>query len=186
MTITITPVRVLTDHAVQPHQPWRSGQAMWHGPSTRRVDRMSITRQTLDDHLPDTLLTLPPGGQRRCLVLDGQRKPVTRARQFSAGALADWSWPGADDVVLLVVELVANAMLHADGPQDLVLHATDTRLRVEVTDASRTAPAPREPRQPATPGGHGLHIVSTISDGWGTSPHPSGKTVWAEIDAPRP
>ncbi len=146
---------------------------------------MSTARQALDDSLLLTVLTLPPGGQRRRLVMDRQRKPVARAREFTRGALADWSWPGADDIVLLVAELVANAVLHAGGPQDLVLHATDTRLRVEVTDASQTAPAPHEPHQPGTPGGHGLHIVRTVSDRWGTTPHPFGKIVWAEIDAPR-
>ncbi|RAJ38375.1 anti-sigma regulatory factor (Ser/Thr protein kinase) [Kitasatospora sp. SolWspMP-SS2h] len=146
---------------------------------------MITARQTLDDSPSATALTLPPGGQRRRLAMDGQRKPVARAREFARGALADWSWPGADDTVLLVAELVANAVLHAGGPQDLVLHATDTRLRVEVTDASRTAPAPREPHRPGTPGGHGLRIVRAVSDRWGTAPLPSGKVVWAEIDAPR-
>ncbi|QKW23959.1 ATP-binding protein [Kitasatospora sp. NA04385] len=145
---------------------------------------MITTREALDGSLSVTVLTLPPGGQRRRLVMDRQRKPVTRAREFTRGALADWSWPGTDDIVLLVAELVANAVLHAGGPQDFVLHATDTRLRVEVTDSSQSTPVPREPHQPGTPGGHGLHIVRTISDRWGATPLPSGKTVWAEIDAP--
>ncbi|BAJ33209.1 MULTISPECIES: ATP-binding protein [Kitasatospora] len=146
---------------------------------------MTTARQTLDDSLRGTVLTLPPGGQRRRLALDGRPRPVARAREFTRGALDDWSWPGADDVVLLVAELVANAVLHAGGLQDLVLHATGTRLRVEVSDASRTAPVPREPHQPSTPGGHGLHIVRTLSDRWGSTLHPAGKIVWAEIDAPR-
>ncbi|MFJ8039026.1 ATP-binding protein [Kitasatospora sp. NPDC096147] len=145
---------------------------------------MTISRQALDDRRPGTELTVPRGGQRRSVLLAGQSRPVTRARRFTAGALADWSWPGADDIVLLVAELVANALLHADGPEELVLQLTESRLRVEVSDASRTLPALHGPHRPATPGGHGLHIVRTIADRSGATPHPSGKTVWAEIDVP--
>ncbi|MER5865068.1 ATP-binding protein [Kitasatospora sp. NPDC002040] len=125
---------------------------------------------------------LPPGGQRRLLVLAGRPKPVARAREFTLSALVDWSWPDADDVVLLVAELVANAMLHAGGPLELVLDVSDTRLRIEVSDSSPALPAPKEPHRPSQPGGHGLYIVRQTSDRWGATPRPDGKTVWAEID----
>ncbi|MEV7617663.1 ATP-binding protein [Streptomyces sp. NPDC089799] len=137
---------------------------------------------------------LPPGGQRRTLPLAGIPKPVARARAFVAAALEDWAWsatsPGVDrdvaeDVVLLVAELVANAMLHAGGPLALVLDASRTRLRIEVSDADPGLPSPRRPHQPAQPGGHGLLIVQRTSDRWGTQRHDRGKSVWAEFDTGR-
>ncbi|MEU4116167.1 ATP-binding protein [Kitasatospora sp. NPDC028055] len=152
---------------------------------------MTTSRATLDGDRPGTGPTLPPGGQRRRLHLAGQPKPVARARAYTAQAVADWSWPtgpgGAeDDIVLLVAELVANAMLHAGGPVDLVLDASAARLRIEVSDRSTDLPEPRRPHRPGLPGGHGLFIVQKAATRWGAVPHDDGKTVWAEIDARPP
>ncbi|MFJ9608988.1 ATP-binding protein [Kitasatospora sp. NPDC101176] len=148
---------------------------------------MTTSRATLDDDRPDAGPTLPPGGQRRRLHLAGLPKPVARARAFTAQAIADWSWPtdaeGADDIVLLVAELVANAMLHAGGPVFLLLDASETRLRIEVADGSTTLPEPRVPHRPGLPGGYGLFIVQKAATRWGAVPHADGKSVWAEIDA---
>ncbi|MFI6979264.1 hypothetical protein ACIBSV_11850 [Embleya sp. NPDC050154] len=35
-------------------------------------------------------------------------------------------------------------------------------------------------------GGFGLHILDTVTTGWGVRAHRAGKTVWADIDAPTP
>ncbi|MER5863340.1 ATP-binding protein [Kitasatospora sp. NPDC002040] len=147
---------------------------------------MSTPGPTLNGHGPTAALTLPPSGQRRRLPLAGQRRPVAAARAFVRTALDDWSWPDQGDIVLLVAELVANSLLHADGPLELALDANGQRLRIEVSDGSPVLPAAREPHLPARPGGHGLHIVAGTSDRWGAAPQPWGKTVWAEIDAPVP
>ncbi|MFJ3791651.1 ATP-binding protein [Kitasatospora sp. NPDC090091] len=147
---------------------------------------MTTSRATLDDDRPGTGPTLPPGGQRRRLHLAGLPKPVARARAYTVQAVADWSWPvsaaGADDIVLLVAELVANAMLHAGGPVDLVLDASQARLRIEVSDRSTALPEPRRPHRPGLPGGHGLFIVQRAATRWGALSDGDGKTVWAEID----
>ncbi|MFJ8043239.1 ATP-binding protein [Kitasatospora sp. NPDC096147] len=148
---------------------------------------MSTPRQALNGHQPPRPLpTLPPGGQRRRLPLSGRHRPVALAREYTRTALTDWAWPEPDDVQLLVAELIANATLHGGGPLDLLLHADEHRLRIEVNDASVFLPAPREPHQPAHPGGHGLIVVARTCDRWGATPQPWGKTVWAEIDTPTP
>ncbi|BFV56495.1 ATP-binding protein [Kitasatospora sp. CMC57] len=137
---------------------------------------------------------LPAGGQRRRLVLAGTRGQVAAGRDFGRRALADWyaattgdprTESTADDVLLLISELLANALMHAGGPLDLVLHGTATTLRVEVTDADRTVPRPKEPYRAGAPGGHGLHIVGRLSDRWGVEVSEHGKTVWLEIGAAR-
>ncbi|MEU6974142.1 ATP-binding protein [Kitasatospora aureofaciens] len=147
---------------------------------------MNPSRELLGDTpVVSDAAALPIGGQRRRLPLTGLPRPVAHARTFTAAALAHWSWPDPDrasDIVLLVTELVANAAVHADGPLELVLHASAARLRIEVSDRSPALPAPRRPRHPGLPGGHGLFIVQQTSDRWGTAPHRHGKTVWAEFD----
>ncbi|MFJ9521030.1 ATP-binding protein [Kitasatospora sp. NPDC101801] len=127
---------------------------------------------------------LPTGGQRRRLALADRQRPVAVSRGFTRIALADWSWPDDGDVLLLVAELLANAALHGGGPLDLVLDATEQRLRIEVNDASPVLPVPRKPHLPARPGGHGLFVVARTCDRWGAAPQPWGKTVWAELDMP--
>ncbi|MEU3571988.1 ATP-binding protein [Kitasatospora sp. NPDC036755] len=155
---------------------------------------MTMSRGTLDGDPHRAGPALPPGGQRRRLPLAGIPKPVARARAFTTEAVGDWyppaAAPGAHegvgaDVVLLVAELVANAMLHGDGPLELVLDATGQRLRVEVSDRSQAMPALRLPHEPTLPGGHGLFIVQRTADRWGAEPHGQGKTIWAEFDAHR-
>ncbi|MFC1420315.1 ATP-binding protein [Streptacidiphilus cavernicola] len=136
---------------------------------------------------------LPPGGQTRRLALSGTRGVVGRCRDFTRTALHDWNWlPArndeqeavAEDVLLLVSELVTNACLHAEGPTELALHCTDTRLRVEVSDHNALPPVPRTPHQATRPGGHGLHIVSRLAQDWGTEIRSSDKTVWLEVRSP--
>ncbi|MFJ9523626.1 ATP-binding protein [Kitasatospora sp. NPDC101801] len=146
---------------------------------------MSALRETLNGRPPGLPPTLPSTGQRRRLVLTDRRRPVAASRAFARVALDDRSCPGTGDVELVVTELVANAMLHADGPLDLVLDITAERFRIEVNDSSPVLPAAREPHVPTRPGGHGLVIVGLASDRWGTAPRPWGKTVWAEIDIRR-
>ncbi|MGW6919615.1 ATP-binding protein [Kitasatospora sp. NPDC054939] len=155
---------------------------------------MTTSRGTLDGDPHRELSAVPVGGQRRRLTLADLPKPVGRAREFTARALGDW-YPAAAagiadediaaDVVLLVAELVANAMLHGGGPLELVLDTTGERLRVEVSDRSPDLPVPRRPHEPTLPGGHGLFIVQQTADRWGAEGHSHGKTIWAEFDTVR-
>ncbi|MEU9044284.1 MULTISPECIES: ATP-binding protein [unclassified Kitasatospora] len=128
----------------------------------------------------------PPAGQVRRLRLRGVPGQVSRGREFARRALDDWHAQDRDDVLLLVSELLANAVLHAGGVEELVLHAVPARLRIEVTDASPNLPHPRDPRALGLPGGHGLHIVAKLADRWGADPCAVGKSVWLEIDTPHP
>ncbi|GGU82974.1 ATPase [Streptomyces litmocidini] len=137
-----------------------------------------------------------PPEQVRRLVLHGTRGVVSRCRDFTAKALADWGWIPADgeeaeerveDVLLLVSEVVTNACLHAGGPEQFVLRNGRERLRVEVYDASPEHPQVRTPRSPALPGGHGLMVLDRLAGDWGSrdkGPGAMGKVVWLEVDRP--
>ena len=132
------------------------------------------------------------GGVRR-LPLPAAHGAVARSRVFTADALLDWQWlPGADrdrqevaqDVLLLVSELVANACVHTSGPTELTLSRTPERLRIEVRDRSRDLPVPYSAHRPGSPGGHGLLIVDRLSSRWGVELGGHGKAVWVEVSAP--
>ncbi|WP_405010204.1 ATP-binding protein [Kitasatospora sp. NBC_01539] len=134
-----------------------------------------------------------PAGQIRRLALYGAGGAVQRCRDFTREALYDWGWlptrPGdlptvAEDVLLMVSELVTNACLHAGGPRELTLQRTADGLRVEVADNSLDPPRLRTGRPRTVPGGHGLLVVDRLSTAWGSEPGPVGKTVWLEVGAP--
>ncbi|WP_236656035.1 ATP-binding protein [Streptacidiphilus jiangxiensis] len=106
--------------------------------------------------------------------------------------MTEWGWAdpaGADaeetieDVLLVVSELVSNAMIHGGGAVELVLDVDPVRLTVGVSDLSPVRPVAREPEVPARPGGHGLLVVRRLCARWGTTPLADGKFVWAEFDA---
>ncbi|MFJ3901629.1 ATP-binding protein [Streptomyces sp. NPDC090025] len=132
------------------------------------------------------------GPQVRQLALNSSGGAVTRCRDFTAAALTDWGWlpaattedqERADDVLLMVSELVTNACLHTDGPERLVLrHTPATGLfRAEVHDPSPTHPRAKTSRSPALPGGHGLMVLGRLAGAWGSEAKPDGapgKVVW--------
>ncbi|MFE9561515.1 ATP-binding protein [Streptomyces sp. NPDC006487] len=105
-------------------------------------------------------------------------------RDGRANAGEDDTTEAADDVLLLVSEVVANACMHAGGPNSLLLRYTAERLRIEVTDASPALPVHRLPTDPARPGGHGLLIVRRLARAWGADPVDGGKCVWVEVATP--
>ncbi len=136
-----------------------------------------------------------PMRQVRRLRLVGVSGAVPRARDFVRQALQDWGWlpastgdqrAAAEDVLLVVSELVTNACLHADGPEELRVGSGSKVLRLEIVDQGSGSPAPRTPHRAGRPGGHGMFIVQRLCLDWGVvrNPEGSGKTVWAELAAP--
>lgn len=140
-----------------------------------------------------------PGGaaapaETRRLALSGTEGAVLRCRDFSRRALLDWHWlPAfdaeqqavAEDVLLMVSELVTNACLHAPGgPRELLLDWDARRLRVEVRDDSPVQPRLRPHADPGRPGGHGLRVVDRLARAWGSLPEGEGKSVWLEVPSP--
>ncbi|WP_286253471.1 ATP-binding protein [Streptomyces graminofaciens] len=135
------------------------------------------------------------GGRSRRLSFDGESGVVPLARDFARQALYAWGWlpsatadqrAAAEDVLLVVSELVTNACLHAEGPAELWIGSDGKVLRIEVSDRGAGDPAPRTPHRAGRPGGHGMFIVQRLCLDWGVvrTPGAPGKTVWAELGAP--
>lgn len=152
-------------------------------------------RADADPGVPSAAHAEPAGRQWRTLSLREATGIVPTARDFARQALHDWGWlpastadrrAAAEDVLLVVSELVTNACLHADGPDEIRIARTPKALRVEVADGGAGQPAPRTPHRAGRPGGHGMFIVQRLCLDWGVVrvPGEPGKTVWAELAAP--
>ncbi len=165
----------------------------------RLADELAAADPTHLDLVADALLTYANRSDDVALLLlryDGMalrpqreswtvwRLPeaVRHARRFTKRTLRAWDVTEETDAILLVVsELVTNALVHTDGQVRLDLTLIDNRLRVAVADAS-----PRTPIKPTSigweaTGGRGILLVEALSAVWGTVPVSGGKQVWSEI-----
>ncbi|WP_037669957.1 ATP-binding protein [Streptomyces griseus] len=117
---------------------------------------------------------------------------VGRARRWARSRLAvsgiEADEPLAETLVLLVSELVTNAVVHTGRPAVLRLSlpgsaAADesATVRLEVADGSGRAPVPRCADDDAT-GGRGLALVDGLADRWGWVREGAGKRIWCELD----
>lgn len=105
------------------------------------------------------------------------------ARRFVRGHLERWNLQAdADDVVLMVSELVTNVGLHARTEATVHVWVSGDRLRVEVADGS-TEPVEVQPHRSGAETGRGLMIVDKLAEDWGVAMGPAGKTVWFEVPA---
>ncbi|UUU37142.1 ATP-binding protein [Streptomyces sp. CA-210063] len=116
---------------------------------------------------------------------------VGRARRWArsrlAGAGIGVDEPLAETLILLVSELVTNAVVHTGRPAVLRLLLSGLRdgsigkVRLEVADTSACPPTPRCADGDET-GGRGLALVEVLADRWGWSYEGVGKHIWCELD----
>lgn len=108
-------------------------------------------------------------------------RPVAarQARDLVLAAIGSWSLPVDRDVaILLVSEVVTNAVTHAAGEAiTLVISSSFGQFRVEVHDTSSGTPVVVDARTDAE-AGRGLMLVATLADDWGFYRTPAGKSVY--------
>lgn len=129
----------------------------------------------------------------RCKTLDLQalaldrttERPTQRVRNALTAQLTAAKHPEViDDVALIAVELVTNAIRHANGCATFMMAVLEDGVLVAVQDKSPQSPQP-EPGGLDDEGGRGLHIVSCLATQWGWAPTDRGKEVWALIQWPK-
>ncbi|MEU7183207.1 MULTISPECIES: ATP-binding protein [Streptomyces] len=111
---------------------------------------------------------------------------VADSRRFASEVLRQWKiQPREADILLVVSELVTNAIQHAAGAADecgwLTVAKKGSTVLCTVADTSQTPPTLLR-QQPDDGWGYGLHIVQTVCESWGYTLLPAqGKAVWAVI-----
>lgn len=114
-------------------------------------------------------------------ALAGEATSAAQARRFVARHLGDAGLDGlVDTAMLLVSELVANAVLHAHTDLILVARIDTERVTIEVHDGSDGAPA-RKHYSTLSGTGRGLVLVEGLAERWGVEPTHGGKYVWFEL-----
>ena len=114
------------------------------------------------------------------LALERSLHAPGAARRALAEWLAGLSCPQQikDDALVVVSELVTNAVVHADS-EPLVVAAYDGgRLRIEVHDQDPSPPVISSTSDAR--GGFGMRIVDGLCDAWGWAATEHGKQVWTE------
>ncbi|MFC4532552.1 ATP-binding protein [Sphaerisporangium dianthi] len=127
------------------------------------------------------MIQTPDGLRAVCWELPDNLEMIGKTRRLVKDVLANWTLSAlADDVVLVVGELLANAVTYGQPPIRLSMWAGTDRLCLRVTDHG--------PEQPRTLKlgleslhGRGLAIVAALAHENGVT-RPigrPGKTVWA-------
>ncbi|MFE9816966.1 ATP-binding protein [Streptomyces sp. NBC_00236] len=102
------------------------------------------------------------------------------AREFLEGLLPVIAAETADSVVLVVSELVTNALRHGGGTCTLDLTAHPDSIDVTVHDGSPQTPRMRTPDLNGGTGGFGWPMVNRLASATAITPRPpGGKTVSA-------
>lgn len=106
--------------------------------------------------------------------------PGTRGRV--AVVLAEWGITGeaVEPALLVITELLSNAIDHAAGPVSLSVELVDGSVHVEVRDDGPEPPR-LQPFDPSRVRGRGLQLVDALSARWDWIDDPPGKVVRAEV-----
>jgi two-component sensor histidine kinase len=119
------------------------------------------------------------------LRLESDVASVPQARATTRTFFSDYAAPDQlASLELIVSELVTNSIRYGGGGAVRLGLTAGDRFHVWVLDENRgtTEPHVKDPR-PGQIGGLGLHVVSTLSDEWGSEVLGSNRVVWALLFA---
>ena len=120
------------------------------------------------------------------MTLPAESHSVRLARHAAHVVLAAWQLAYVEETAVLIVsELVTNAVRHAGAPADVKIRLTvsiaDDIVRAEVRDGGRGfQPSPRDAPQ-LEAGGWGLHLVDRLASRWGVERGQPAR-VWFEVE----
>ena len=119
-------------------------------------------------------------------IYPGSPEHVRQVRADARHLLA--GCPVADEVILCLSELAANAVLHSDSRRPggtftvRIESCPGAHICIEVEDDG----GPWLARAPDPSSGRGLDIISVLAAEWGVAASPAGRTVWARFNWPIP
>ncbi|WP_255306201.1 ATP-binding protein [Streptomyces sp. Wb2n-11] len=113
------------------------------------------------------------------VVLDSLQESSATAREAAADYLTRYCpWADLDAVLLVIGELMANAVRHTSGWWRLTLLVGPEELVIEMDDSSDQLPVAREPDFSGG-GGFGWHMVHRLAGRVEVNPLPEGKRIRA-------
>jgi len=94
--------------------------------------------------------------------------------------------PEVESAMLIISELVTNAIVHGASPIRMIVDIDEHRsLNLAVTDGADEIPRLRCNPWAGQVGGWGMELVDQVSLSWGVLPAPddsAGKIVWAHLE----
>lgn len=122
------------------------------------------------------------GRRRRRSEFPASPASLRLARDLVAEALAEWSRSELIPVATVIVNVFTeNVLQHTAGLPTVRLETDGQDVTVAVEDVSSSPAARHEDELCGGTRAAGLAIVAAVCRAWGSSPTPSGKTVWAVI-----
>jgi anti-sigma regulatory factor (Ser/Thr protein kinase) len=108
---------------------------------------------------------------------DSIRQARDHARDFFTVPTAPITPDYLADILLVVSELVTNAVRHAPGPCTLLLREDRRDLTISVSDTGSGTLTRREPDVFGPAGGYGWHLLHRLGSQVSTTAHPGGKST---------
>jgi anti-sigma regulatory factor (Ser/Thr protein kinase) len=135
---------------------------------------------------PRTAPSATSSGHGFAFLLNGGLEAGSEARRVLVASDGELPAPVRNDVLLLLTELVTNAVRHGGVSLDeslrVELRLWPRRVRVEVVDGGTHFTQVRPRASGGESGGWGLFLVDRIANSWGVGRGPSGTCVWFEIE----
>jgi len=123
-----------------------------------------------------------PARWRTHVELPSSLASLRKARELVAEWLAAWSHVELVPVATVVVNVfVENVLEHTACTPVLVLESDGEAVTISVQDGSSIPAARHEDPWRGGERVSGLTIVASVCRAWGSTPMPSGKTVWAVL-----
>jgi anti-sigma regulatory factor (Ser/Thr protein kinase) len=105
-----------------------------------------------------------------------------QARQWVASVLDSWRvYNRRADLLLLLSELVNNAVSHCQSDVEVAVTRPDRVIHVEVFDDAAGQPPMLKAIDPHSEHGRGLYLVDALAGRWGYRDVPPRKAVWFDV-----
>lgn len=159
-----------------------------HAGRRRTIARTGVTRYVpVHATIGWALAAIEDGRRARWrarIELPASLASLRRAREFVAEWLGDWSHQELIPVATVVVNVfIENVLQHTGCGPVLILESDGDAVYVSVQDKCSTPAARHEDPYRGGERVSGLAIIASVCRAWGSTPTPSGKTVWAVIGA---
>ena len=157
-----------------------------HAGRRSTIARTGVTRYVpvhADVEAALAALTDVPRIRRRARAdLPASLASLHKARELVAEWLGAWSQTELIPVATVIVNVfVENVLQHTASAPVVVLESEGSAVSISVQDCSTMAAARHEDPYRGGERVSGLAIVASVCRAWGSTPTPSGKTVWAVV-----